>query len=425
MSFNTSQQGAFWDFVRSISDNVNNQSIQATRGSDLNHGSNNQPWGRFHDEDFARFFQQPPPPLTGTPGPPPGPPGPPPPSHPPHVGRHGRRGYRGPPGWHDAYNPESRFDFGPGGGWYQPDEGFEHFSSDEEFDNRHRHHGRHGGRGRGGYRSSDRHRDDCRDSEKRTSGDEGNIENAANETAERKQGEDIGEDPGTNRRREPHGEFPYGSRPGRRGHHGPHGRHGGSRSQHRHSHGRGRGGFPPGRGGFGGARHEGRHDAFDMSNLVRAISSHPIAQFLTPFMPPSSQSTFAQAEEASDSGETFIPLVDIFNTSSAYVLHVSLPGAKKEDVGVNWDAVKGELNIAGVIHRQGDENFIQSLTQAERKVGLFDRSVKLPPVDALGQREENEIDGDDIVAKLEDGVLTITVRKLEREWTDVKKVSVD
>jgi HSP20 family protein len=127
------------------------------------------------------------------------------------------------------------------------------------------------------------------------------------------------------------------------------------------------------------------------------------------------------APEDTDAENTFIPPVDIFSTEKAFVLHVSLPGAKKEDVGVNWDADKGLLNLAGVVYRHGDEEFLKTLSKSERKVGVFDRSIKLPPAD----QEKEEIDGDEITAKLEDGVLIVTVPKVEKEWTEIKKVDVE
>jgi HSP20 family protein len=103
------------------------------------------------------------------------------------------------------------------------------------------------------------------------------------------------------------------------------------------------------------------------------------------------------------------------------VLHVALPGAKKEDVGVNFDSDKGELNVAGVVYRHGDEEFLKTLSQSERKVGVFERTVKLPPVG----EEKEEVDGDAITAKMEDGVLIVTVPKVEKEWTEVKKVDIE
>lgn len=171
---------------------------------------------------------------------------------------------------------------------------------------------------------------------------------------------------------------------------------------------------------------------FDLSGLFDALNSHPAAQH------PWAQMIRQYAQQAGLSGEhqgqrsgetlvpennenSFTPPMDIFSTETSYVLHIALPGAKKEDVGVNWDADKGELNIAGVIYRQGDEEFLKMLSQSERKVGMFERAVKLPTVG----EEKEEVDGDTINAKLEDGVLVVTVPKIEKEWTEVKKVDIN
>jgi len=164
-----------------------------------------------------------------------------------------------------------------------------------------------------------------------------------------------------------------------------------------------------------------------LNGLFEAINAHPMAR--TPF----GQTLRQYAQQAGlapqESGETvvnndsdtFVPPVDIFSTETSYILHISLPGAKKEDVGVNWDAEKGVLNVAGVVYRQGDEEFLKTLSKSERKVGMFERTVKLPP----GEEEKEEVDGDAITAKLEDGILMVTVPKVEKEWTEVKRVDIE
>lgn len=39
-------------------------------------------------------------------------------------------------------------------------------------------------------------------------------------------------------------------------------------------------------------------------------------------------------------GDTeFSPAVDVFDTPTSYAIHVSLPGARREDIGVNYDEV--------------------------------------------------------------------------------------
>lgn len=141
---------------------------------------------------------------------------------------------------------------------------------------------------------------------------------------------------------------------------------------------------------------------------------NPFFQFLQ-----SLQSQVNTQGDDSDS-DSFKPPVDVFTTPSAYHIHVSLPGAKKEDVGLNYNADKSELSIAGVVYRPGDEEFLKTLTMAERKVGVFERKVRLG-----NERHPAEVDSDGITAKLEDGVLRIELPRLEKDFVNVKKVDIE
>ena len=146
---------------------------------------------------------------------------------------------------------------------------------------------------------------------------------------------------------------------------------------------------------------------FDMSKLGEFIS-----QF-APDMAP-------ENKDASSNNKDFAPDADVFDTEDAYIVHVSLPGAKKEDVGVNWNADKSELGIAGVIYRPGDEDFLKTLALDERKVGVFERKVR------LGSRAmPAQVDADSISAKMEDGILIVTIPKLDREYVEIKKVDIE
>lgn len=123
---------------------------------------------------------------------------------------------------------------------------------------------------------------------------------------------------------------------------------------------------------------------------------------------------------------SFQPPVDVFDQAHQWVIHMALPGAKKEDVGVNWDTDRSILSISGVVYRPGDEEFLQSLFSGERAVGLFGRDVRLPlKGHEGGENGKDEVDAENIVAKMEDGVLVVTVPKIEKGWTDVKKVGVE
>ena len=170
----------------------------------------------------------------------------------------------------------------------------------------------------------------------------------------------------------------------------------------------GRFGMRGGRGRGPHCRRRGGAQGFDFPGMMRGFMQHPFFQNL-------------QGQNR-DENDAFQPPVDIFNTSDAYVVHVALPGANKDDVGVNWNADEHALSISGVVHRPGDEQFIQALVSGERRVGLFERTVTLPPagVDESG----SDIDVERISAKMEAGVLVVTVPKVEKEWTEVRKVDI-
>lgn len=124
-----------------------------------------------------------------------------------------------------------------------------------------------------------------------------------------------------------------------------------------------------------------------------------------------------------DKPDDFRPSADVFDTPTAFHIHLSLPGAKKEDVGVSWDAEKSELRVAGVVYRPGvDEAMSGMLALGERKeVGAFERGIR------LGSRANPAlVDGEGIAARMEDGVLRVEVPKLgEAGFVEVRKVDVE
>ena len=238
-------------------------------------------------------------------------------------------------------------------------------------------------------------------------------------------------------------------------HHGPpHGRHCGGPHGHGHGHGpppgrggpwggrggcRGRGGFGGPRWGAGGPhRHggwggppfgrwgggppgprggmplEGLAGMFGVGEeQVKAFKEFMAQQFGVPLD--------GDARDAAAAGtDDFTPPADVFDTPEAYVVHVSVPGAKKEDVGVNWDADRAELNVAGVIYRPADEETLKTLAVDERDVGAFARKIKLGAANGAAV----SVDSDGITAKMQDGVLIVRVPKVE-EFVEVKKVDIE
>jgi HSP20 family protein len=126
-----------------------------------------------------------------------------------------------------------------------------------------------------------------------------------------------------------------------------------------------------------------------------------------------------KGNEKSEKNGDFTPEVDVFDSEELYTIHVSLPGANKEDVAVNWDADKSALTVAGVVTRPGDEAFLKDLAMDERKVGVFERVVKLG-----NERHPANVEQDAISAKFENGILIIEIPKAERDYVDVKKIDV-
>ncbi|KAK3725348.1 hypothetical protein LTR37_000318 [Vermiconidia calcicola] len=130
---------------------------------------------------------------------------------------------------------------------------------------------------------------------------------------------------------------------------------------------------------------------------------------------------FGGEEGASkEKSEDFKPEADVFDTPDAFVIHISLPGAKKEDVGVNWDAEKSELSIAGVVYRPGDEELLKTLAMDERKVGAFERKIRLG-----SKANPAQVEVDAITARMEDGVLRVEVPKLDSGYVEIKKVDIE
>ncbi|KAK0666262.1 hypothetical protein QBC41DRAFT_155044 [Cercophora samala] len=193
--------------------------------------------------------------------------------------------------------------------------------------------------------------------------------------------------------------------------------------------------FGPG-GGFGGPRHA-SGPQIDIGSAVRglgnlgwAMGQHPLAKGLRDYFSGVNAGQNDGGKNGGEEGvlfegeETFSPPADVFDLSNAWTVHLAVPGAKKQDVGVHWDKERGMLVVSGVIYRPGDEESLKGLVTAERKVGLFERKIKMPPAGTEGS--DDEVDEDGIIAKLEDGVLAVNVpkKKKEKGTGEIKRVQV-
>jgi HSP20 family protein len=96
---------------------------------------------------------------------------------------------------------------------------------------------------------------------------------------------------------------------------------------------------------------------------------------------------------------TWTPLVDIEEEDDAYVIEAEVPGAKREDIGIELQG--NELSITGEIKERERKGIVRRTT---RRVGRFDYRVTLP----------THVEAQNIDATLSDGVLSVRIPKAEQ-----------
>ena len=107
-------------------------------------------------------------------------------------------------------------------------------------------------------------------------------------------------------------------------------------------------------------------------------------------------------------GDHWQPDVDIFETESAVIVRAELAGVRRGDLKVTVD--HNVLRIKGV--REGAGQGALHLHQMEIASGPFERRVRVPI----------EVDSEGVRARLEDGLLTVTLPRREpvRHSVDVE-----
>lgn len=97
---------------------------------------------------------------------------------------------------------------------------------------------------------------------------------------------------------------------------------------------------------------------------------------------------------------TWMPPLDATESEHAYVVTIDLPGIRRENIKINFD--RGVLSVTGT--REGNEpqkSNGEHFYVRERPIGTFSRSLRFA----------RDVDSDKIEAKLDHGVLRITLRK--------------
>ena len=95
------------------------------------------------------------------------------------------------------------------------------------------------------------------------------------------------------------------------------------------------------------------------------------------------------------------PAADIRETKEAYLVEAELPGLTKEDVNVTFE--NGVLTLSGE-RKLESETEEDNYRRIERRYGSFTRSFSLP----------REVDAEGVNATFKEGLLTVTVPKVEQ-----------
>jgi len=115
---------------------------------------------------------------------------------------------------------------------------------------------------------------------------------------------------------------------------------------------------------------------------------------------------FFEAGEAGDSEATSqrLPRTNVSETDAAFVFTLEMPGIAKENVEVS---VEGDRLIikGGAEQKTEEKNDEKGLIRREFQATRFERSFRLG----------NDVDADQVKAKMLDGVLTVTLSKKQEK----------
>ncbi len=108
----------------------------------------------------------------------------------------------------------------------------------------------------------------------------------------------------------------------------------------------------------------------------------------------------------------WVPLVDIRENESAFILEVEVPSVASEDLSVS--VAEGLLSVTGQSHF-AEESKESSLHRSERLRGSFSRSFKLP----------EGVDSESIAAQMKEGILYLNIPKKQtvKHEVEVKVVT--
>lgn len=138
------------------------------------------------------------------------------------------------------------------------------------------------------------------------------------------------------------------------------------------------------------------------SSITRRPTNDPLADFVDHFF---DRSMFRPwSVEANGLSRAWAPAVDLRQSDTDFSIVVDLPGLKKDDI--NLTVENDTLTLSGERKFENEENR-QAYSLIERAYGKFSRTFSLP----------SNVDTDSVKAEFHEGVLTVTIPKLEKART--------
>lgn len=107
----------------------------------------------------------------------------------------------------------------------------------------------------------------------------------------------------------------------------------------------------------------------------------------------------APATETAREAGAFSPRIDVVENETGYQIDADLPGVAKNDLRVSVDG--NRVTIEAEVKRETERKEGDTVMHAERVIRKYSRSFELP----------NEVDDTQAVARLEHGVLNLTLPK--------------
>jgi HSP20 family protein len=112
---------------------------------------------------------------------------------------------------------------------------------------------------------------------------------------------------------------------------------------------------------------------------------------------------FAQSMNGTGDVRSWVPPLDVVERADAYLIAVEVPGVDPSSIDVNFEqnilTVRGSKPMGFEIAKDAELR----VYSAERPVGNFERSVRLPEF----------VDGEKIAAEFHHGVLFLTIPKMQ------------